>query len=155
MAGSVRWYAGSATGRGDRRAVGVAPAGATRHESRRYALGAGLASRLYYINFIFEQNPAVLEEWARDAGRPARCFLSGNSRVDWRLYVETNAVIGIGVGWLRNRRHGQAQQFIYKWNDEQGQIKYSNCRRRPACPYETVRKPAGFGKERRSGPRSG
>lgn len=60
MAGSVRWYAGSATGRGDRRAVGVAPAGATRHESRRYALGAGLASRLYYINFIFEQNPAVL-----------------------------------------------------------------------------------------------
>ena len=38
------------------RGMGVAPAGATRHESRRYALGAGLASRLYYINFIFEQN---------------------------------------------------------------------------------------------------
>ncbi len=42
---------------------------------------------------------------------------------------------------------GQAQQFIYKWNDEQGQIQYSELPPPAGVPYETVRKPAGFGQE--------
>lgn len=42
---------------------------------------------------------------------------------------------------------GQAQQFIYKWNDEQGQIQYSELPPPSGVPYETVRKPAGFGQE--------
>jgi preprotein translocase subunit SecD len=35
----------------------------------------------------------------------------------------------------------QAQQFIYKWMDEQGQPKYSELLPPPGIPYETVRKP--------------
>ncbi len=37
----------------------------------------------------------------------------------------------------------QAQQFIYKWTDEYGQLKYSELPPPPGVPYETVRKPAG------------
>ena len=37
----------------------------------------------------------------------------------------------------------QAQQFIYKWTDEQGQPKYSELPPPAGTPYETVRKPSG------------
>jgi hypothetical protein len=37
----------------------------------------------------------------------------------------------------------QAQQFIYKWNDEQGQTQYSELPPPSGVPYETVRKPGG------------
>lgn len=37
----------------------------------------------------------------------------------------------------------QAQQFIYKWTDEHGQLKYSELPPPTGVPYETVRKPAG------------
>lgn len=37
----------------------------------------------------------------------------------------------------------QAQQFIYKWTDEYGQLKYSELPPPPGVPYETVRKPTG------------
>lgn len=37
----------------------------------------------------------------------------------------------------------QAQQFIYKWNDEQGQPQYSELPPPSGVPYETVRKPGG------------
>jgi len=37
----------------------------------------------------------------------------------------------------------QAQQFIYKWTDEQGQPKYSELLPPAGIPYETVRKPGG------------
>ncbi len=37
----------------------------------------------------------------------------------------------------------QAQQFIYKWADEQGQPKYSELPPPAGIPYETVRKPGG------------
>lgn len=36
-----------------------------------------------------------------------------------------------------------AQQYIYKWNDEQGQAKYSELPPPTGVPYETVRKPTG------------
>lgn len=37
----------------------------------------------------------------------------------------------------------QAQQFIYKWTDSQGQIQYSELAPPPGVQYEMVRKPAG------------
>ena len=37
----------------------------------------------------------------------------------------------------------QAQQFIYKWTDEQGQLKYSELPPPAGVHYETVRKPSG------------
>jgi hypothetical protein len=37
----------------------------------------------------------------------------------------------------------QAQQFIYKWTDEYGQLKYSELPPPAGTPYETVRRPAG------------
>lgn len=37
----------------------------------------------------------------------------------------------------------QAQQFIYKWTDEQGQPQYSELPPPAGVPYETVRKPGG------------
>jgi hypothetical protein len=49
--------AGAATERDNRRAVGVAPAGATRPDSRRYSLGEKLAGRLYYTTFISSKIP--------------------------------------------------------------------------------------------------
>ncbi len=42
----------------------------------------------------------------------------------------------------------QAQQFIYKWTDEQGQPKYSELPPPAGIPYETVRKPGGAGSGR-------
>jgi hypothetical protein len=37
--------------------LGYRPAGATRHESRQYALGAGLANRLYYTTLFSSKIP--------------------------------------------------------------------------------------------------
>ncbi|MCB1768760.1 MAG: DUF4124 domain-containing protein [Candidatus Competibacteraceae bacterium] len=37
----------------------------------------------------------------------------------------------------------QAQQFIYKWTDDQGQPQYSELPPPSGIPYETVRKPGG------------
>lgn len=37
----------------------------------------------------------------------------------------------------------QAQQFIYKWTDSQGQIQYSELAPPPGVQYELVRKPTG------------
>ena len=37
----------------------------------------------------------------------------------------------------------QAQQFIYKWTDEQGQLKYSELPPPTGVTYEMVRKPSG------------
>lgn len=37
----------------------------------------------------------------------------------------------------------QAQQFIYKWTDEHGQLKYSELPPPVGTPYETVRRPTG------------
>ncbi|HRD66734.1 MAG TPA: DUF4124 domain-containing protein [Candidatus Competibacter sp.] len=37
----------------------------------------------------------------------------------------------------------QAQQFIYKWTDSQGQIQYSELSPPPGVQYELVRKPTG------------
>ena len=37
----------------------------------------------------------------------------------------------------------QAQQFIYKWTDAQGQLKYSELAPPAGVPYEMVRKPSG------------
>jgi len=37
----------------------------------------------------------------------------------------------------------QAQQFIYKWMDDQGQPQYSELPPPTGVPYETVRKPGG------------
>ena len=39
----------------------------------------------------------------------------------------------------------QAQQFIYKWTDEQGQVQYSELPPPSGVTYETVRKPTGPG----------
>ncbi|MCC8986757.1 MAG: DUF4124 domain-containing protein [Candidatus Contendobacter sp.] len=36
-----------------------------------------------------------------------------------------------------------AQQFIYKWTDDQGQLKYSELPPPPGVTYEMVRKPSG------------
>lgn len=43
-------------------------------------------------------------------------------------------------GWMAN---AHAQQFIYKWNDKQGQPQYSELPPPAGVPYETVRKPGG------------
>ncbi len=49
---------------------------------------------------------------------------------------------GCGVGAT-----AQAQQFIYKWTDGQGQVQYTELPPPTGVPYETVRKPTGFGQE--------
>jgi hypothetical protein len=59
-----------------------------------------------------------------------------------RMLLSVGVLVGCGIVAT-----GQAQQFIYKWNDEQGQIKYSELPPPSGVSYETVRKPAGFGKE--------
>ena len=59
-----------------------------------------------------------------------------------RMLLSVWVLVGCGIVAT-----GQAQQFIYKWNDEQGQIKYSELPPPSGVSYETVRKPAGFGKE--------
>jgi hypothetical protein len=38
----------------------------------------------------------------------------------------------------------QAQQFIYKWTDDQGQVQYSELPPPSGVVYETVRKPTGL-----------
>ncbi|MDG4554625.1 MAG: DUF4124 domain-containing protein [Candidatus Competibacter sp.] len=59
-----------------------------------------------------------------------------------RMLLLVLVLVGCGVAAT-----GQAQQFIYKWNDERGQIKYSELPPPAGVTYETVRKPAGFGQE--------
>lgn len=59
-----------------------------------------------------------------------------------RMLLSVWVLVGCGIVAT-----GQAQQFIYKWNDEQGQIQYSELPPPSGVSYETVRKPAGFGKE--------
>ncbi|MCK7498734.1 MAG: DUF4124 domain-containing protein [Comamonadaceae bacterium] len=41
----------------------------------------------------------------------------------------------------------QAQQYIYKWTDPQGQVQYSELAPPPGVQYEMVRKPAVVGQE--------
>ena len=45
------------------------------------------------------------------------------------------------VGSCGLMTNAQAQQFIYKWTDEQGQPQYSELPPPSGVPYETVRKP--------------
>lgn len=47
------------------------------------------------------------------------------------------------VGCLGMMTATQAQQFIYKWTDEQGQIQYSELSPPSGVKYEMVRKPSG------------
>ena len=47
------------------------------------------------------------------------------------------------VGSCGLMTNAQAQQFIYKWTDAQGQPQYSELPPPSGVPYETVRKPGG------------
>ena len=50
---------------------------------------------------------------------------------------------GLMVGCWGFTLAAQAQQFIYKWTDSQGQIQYSELAPPTGVQYEMVRKPAG------------
>ncbi len=53
----------------------------------------------------------------------------------------------LAVGCCAVIATAQAQQYIYKWTDSQGQIQYSELSPPPGVQYEMVRKPAGSGQE--------
>lgn len=104
--------------------LGYRPAGATCHEHRQYAPSAGLANGLYYTTLFSSKIP--LSRVKTELGgfmlkRTLLCILLAGS-------------CGLMVT-------AQAQQFIYKWTDEQGQPKYSELPPSAGVPYETVRKP--------------
>jgi hypothetical protein len=95
--------------------------------------------------FIFQQNPVGLLENARKAltalawRPPSQNFSVMGDVVMLKRTLLCMALIG-SCGLMAN---AEAQQFIYKWNDEQGQPKYSELPPPSGVPYETVRKPGG------------
>ena len=141
MDGSSSGMAGTVAGGVAAARLGYRPAGATRHEHRQYALSAGLANWLYYTTLFSSKIPLRCREvWT---SRMAY-FVAERSSDAVEESMLKRALLHPDGEWLRSDGHGPAaQQFIYKWTDEQGKLKYSELPPPTGVKYEMVRKPAG------------
>jgi hypothetical protein len=136
MTGPVSGKAGVATKRGGRRAVGMAPGRALpvmKAAGMRWAraLRTGYTTQLYF--------PAKSR---CDAGERIRRL-----RLPWRLearMLKPTLLCVLLAGSCGLMAAAHAQQFIYKWTDEQDQVQYSELPPPSGVKYEMVRKPAGM-----------